>query len=540
MQISESLLYKKLVQTIAETNGLTLMNTLDLLAGSQNLPQSLQKVVLDFHSLLNQYTIEKMDVEPLLEHPIGEALFEFFKNFPFRYREEHIHLTGSLSAEFIYPRLKKLLEGPMANIYKEKITQVYGKSALPITSVEDVKRLTSLTEKDQFDRYLELLLISKMILVTRRDHKEAAYHLAESLWNQYNVGAIRLKFTLSRSTQRSSEQVPGLENLTSEDVIMGLYQGFRLFQDKHPNFQFILSPCFRKEWDFFDAEKFKTKREDFNFQTDQLCGFLTENPELSKHILEVDTVGNEKNFYKKCHFQEMKSGLRKLQAKGIKIRSHHGETWLTLRTGIQAVDNAMNIWHLDAVEHGLSLGINPNFYFHSLFQRVMNLNQEGRPLEKDSKEYRELAQMDWEGSKEVRDKIFRGEKLKDSEVVEFVKAKFHLAREVEQYQHDVINRMIDKKLSVISLPSSNKKLTGQFKDYKDHPFSWWEKKGLKLGVGTDNYYTLSTNYIQEMLILLFTDAFHLKIMKLLIVCTGEKRRTLMSQKLWEMRKDCLS
>ena len=95
--------------------------------------------------------------------------------------------------------------------------------------------------------------------------------------------------------------------------------------------------------------------------------------------------------------------------------------------------------------------------------------------------------------------------------------------------------MIDKQLSVIALPSSNKKLTGQFEDYKDHPFSWWEKKGVKLGVGTDNYITLKTNFIREMLILLFTDPVNLKITKLLMVCTGETRRPYMSQKLWKMR-----
>ena len=32
---------------------------------------------------------------------------------------------------------------------------------------------------------------------------------------------------------------------------------------------------------------------------------------------------------------------------------------------------------------------------------------------------------------------------------------------------------------------------------------------MKLGVGTDNYITLNTNYIQELLILLFTDSENL-------------------------------
>ncbi|WP_374077148.1 hypothetical protein [Bdellovibrio bacteriovorus] len=91
-------------------------------------------------------------------------------------------------------------------------------------------------------------------------------------------------------------------------------------------------------------------------------------------------------------------------------------------------------------------------------------------------------------------------------------------------------------MTLVSLPSSNNKLTGKFEDYKDHPFSWWEKKGVQLGVGTDNYVTLNTNFIHEMLILLYTDAVNLKITKLLMVTTGETRRPYISHLLWTMRK----
>jgi hypothetical protein len=96
--------------------------------------------------------------------------------------------------------------------------------------------------------------------------------------------------------------------------------------------------------------------------------------------------------------------------------------------------------------------------------------------------------------------------------------------------------MIDKGVSLVSLPSSNNKLTNCFEDYKDHPFSWWEKKGVPLGVGTDNYVTLDTNFIQELLIILFTDPQGLKITKLLMVATGEERRPHLSHLLWEMRR----
>jgi len=364
----------------------------------------------------------------------------------------------------------------------------------------------------------------------------AAYEIASRLKREHNVGSVRLKFTLFRSTTDASEQVPGIENLTPEDVVVGLYQGFREFQSEYPSFQFILSPSFRKEPGFYDSVHYPSKRAHFDHQVRQIIELLARHPELRDHLREVDTVGNERGFYRKVHFQEMRIGFRKLQAYGFRVRSHHGETWNTLRQGIQAVDNAMNIWHADAIEHGLSLGINPNYYFHLMLQRVLKVNRRGEAIDQKSPEFAELMEVDWNGREGVRDRLLRGERVTPAEETLFTKAKFHLARELESYQHDVINRMIDKRLSLIALPSSNKKLTGAFDDYKDHPFSWWERKGLRLGVGTDNYITLGTNYIREMLILLYTDPLALKITKLLIVTTGETRRPYLSHLLWEMRK----
>jgi hypothetical protein len=247
------------------------------------------------------------------------------------------------------------------------------------------------------------------------------------------------------------------------------------------------------------------------------------------------TVGNERDLFRKSHFAEMQQGFRKLHFKGFALRSHHGETWHTLKRGVQAVDNSFNIWHIDTLEHGLSLGINPNYYFHSLYKRIILANERGEGLSVGGSDYKELMEMDWREHEYVREKIFNGEPITKEEQRIFVKVKFHTAREVEHYQHDVLNRMISKKISLIALPSSNNKLTNYFPDFKDHPFSWWEKKGIKLGVGTDNYITLNTNYIQELLILLFTDPENLKITKLLMVATGETRRPFLSQLLWKMR-----
>ena len=527
-----------LTELISETNGLSLEDTLDL-AHESPLVESdpeVGRLVGEFRDLLSRFRLDQERIETLLDHPFARALGEFFRRFPLPFREEHIHLTGTLDADFIFPHLEVLLAGPNRALYEAKIAEIYGQGSLPIRSAADVDRLIRLGEGERFARYLKILYLPKLILTTRAIHRDAAYHMASRLYRNYNVGALRLKFTLFRSTTDRSEQIPGIEQLTPEDVVFGLYEGFRAFQREVPAFKFILSPSFRKEPGFYDAARYPSKRADFDDQVRQIIDLITRFPELRECLSEVDTVGDERGFYRKVHFQEMRVGMRKLQAYGFRTRSHHGETWNTLRQGIQAVDNAMNIWRVDAIEHGLSLGINPNFYFHSMLQRLLRANGRGEAVPAGSMEHSELMEMEWSGREQIRERLIRGEALSTVEVTLLTKVKFHLARELEHYQHDVINRMIDKRLSLISLPSSNKKLTGALEDYKDHPFSWWERKGLRLGVGTDNYVTLSTNFIREMLILLLTDPLGLKITKLLIVTTGESRRSHLSHLLWEMRK----
>lgn len=526
-----------LIDIISETNGVTINDTLELLSFYPSLKsnQLVEKSLGEFRKLLNGFQSNEVDISTLLGHPFSEAFFEFFKDFPLPYHEEHIHLTGSLSADFIYPRLKKLLEGPQSAILKQKITQVYGEDAFPINSVEDVDRLIRLKEGELFKTYLKILFLPKLILIDRQTHVDAAYHMASDLYSKYNVGKIRLKFTLSRSTGLSDEQIPGLENVTEDDVVLGLYEGFMKFKAEKPFFNFVLSPSFRKEPNFFDQTEYSSKQEHFEDQVLSILDILKKYPYLRDVLTEVDTVGDERELYRKKHFFEMKSGLRRLQYQGFRIRSHHGETWKILRLGVQAVDNALNIWHIDTLEHGLSLGINPNYYFHRIYQRIIEMNQNNKALDPNGFEYAEIMDMEWR-EETVRDKIITGIPLSDAEKIKFLKTKFHTAREIEHYQHDVLNRMINKKVSLVALPSSNLKLTGCFPDYKDHPFSWWEKKGVQLGIGTDNYITLSTNYIQELLILLYSNPTSLKIMKLLMVATKETRRPYMSHLLWEMRK----
>ena len=524
-------LQRFLTQLISETSGLSLDDTLTLAHGSPLLDADLTAHLDSFHALLGRFRVGDAKIEQLFDHPVSHALESFFRAFPIPFHDEHIHLTGSLGADFVYPRLAPLLEDP---IYRSKIREVYGD--VDIKSEADVDRLMRLRDEERFDRYLKILYLPKLVLTSREAHRDAAYHMARRLHRDSNVGSIRLKFTLFRETTDSAEQIPGLEHLTPEDVVLGLCEGFKSFQREVPSFRFVLSPSFRKEPGFYDATRYPSKRASFDDQVGQIIEIIKKHPEVRDVLHEVDTVGDERGFYRKAHFQEMRVGMRKLQSYGFRTRSHHGETWSTLRQGIQAVDNAMNIWHVDAIEHGLSLGINPNFYFHSILQRVLRWNAKGEPLRKQSREYAEMMDMDWSNRENICDKIVNGVPLTADETIRATKTKFHHAVEAETYQHDVLNRMIDKRLTLVSLPSSNKKLTGQLADYADHPFSWWEKKGLRLGVGTDNDITLSTSFIREMLILLYTDPLELKITKLLIVTTGETRRQHLSHLLWQMRK----
>lgn len=540
-QISPQLenLTQALTEIISETNGITLDDTLELMLNSDAVRKDsiMHRQVSEFRGLIAAFQTDQIGIETLLNHNVALAMAEFFRRFPIPYRDEHTHLTGALSAEFIYPRLKRLLEGPNKAIYEKKIIDIYGPSALPITSEADVAKLLKIKDNERFSRYLSILMLPKLVLTDREAHADAAYSMAKTLYGQYNVGFIRLKFSLSRATSDESEKVPGLEDVTEEDVVLGLFEGFMRFKKECPHWNFTLSPSFRKEAGFYDNVRFKSKKEHFLHQVNEILALIDRYPFLQPVMNEVDTVGNEAELYRKSHFLDMKLGFRKLQYRGFKIRSHHGEVWKTLRKGIQAVDNAMNIWRIDTLEHGLSLGINPNFYFHSLYQRVVKWNKRREAIRPGTLEFNEVSEMDWQDhSLFVRDKLIKGEPLDADELLLFTKAKFHTAREVELYQHDVLNRMIDKGVSLVSLPSSNNKLSALFEDYKDHPFSWWEKKNLELGIGTDNYVTLDTSFIQEQLILLFTDPYDLKITKLLMVSTGESRRPYISHFLWEMRR----
>ena len=116
-------LTKCITEVISETNGITIMDTLELACNSEFAlgNPAVRKSVQEFLKLLGGFQQDEVDIQTLLTHPVSEALKNFFKSFPLPYKEEHIHLTGSLTAEFVYPRLKVLLQGPHSELYWKKI-----------------------------------------------------------------------------------------------------------------------------------------------------------------------------------------------------------------------------------------------------------------------------------------------------------------------------------------------------------------------------------------------------------------------------------
>src|SRR5687768_197863 len=92
----------------------------------------------DFRELIFGYHRDPSDIRALLGHEVAHTLGGILRAFPLRFRDEHIHLTGSLGASFVYPRLAALLDGPNRAIYEDKIRQAYGEDALPVRSEADV------------------------------------------------------------------------------------------------------------------------------------------------------------------------------------------------------------------------------------------------------------------------------------------------------------------------------------------------------------------------------------------------------------------
>ena len=123
ISFTRKILLKEFVEIVSETNGISLVDTLDLMLSSslKNKNADAYLWIVEFKALLNQFITNEIDLQKVMNHPFAEVLEDFFKAFPIKYKEEHIHLTGSLSAAFIWSQLKPLIEGTHASVYEQKI-----------------------------------------------------------------------------------------------------------------------------------------------------------------------------------------------------------------------------------------------------------------------------------------------------------------------------------------------------------------------------------------------------------------------------------
>ena len=134
-----------LISTIAQTNGLALMDTLSLLLSNPDLSEEQKLELRSFVDLINQFQANEVPISRLFEHSVAKILFAFFQEFPLRYCEEHIHLTGSLSPEFIWEHLQKILQGDEGERIQQKIEEVYGRKIV-WKGVETVRELVCFGE----------------------------------------------------------------------------------------------------------------------------------------------------------------------------------------------------------------------------------------------------------------------------------------------------------------------------------------------------------------------------------------------------------
>ena len=76
-------LVQNFMKIISETNGISLADTIELLLYSLRDGQEHESLRLteEFRHLIAKFQQDEVKIQDLLEHPVAEALFEFFKNF---------------------------------------------------------------------------------------------------------------------------------------------------------------------------------------------------------------------------------------------------------------------------------------------------------------------------------------------------------------------------------------------------------------------------------------------------------------------------
>ena len=103
-------LYRYLCRMISDTNGVSLNDTLMLILNSPEVRTDSEALsnFSGFRTVLLKFQRSETDLTQLLAHPVAAVIRRYFREFPLSFRDDHIHLTGSLSAEFIWGKLQLL------------------------------------------------------------------------------------------------------------------------------------------------------------------------------------------------------------------------------------------------------------------------------------------------------------------------------------------------------------------------------------------------------------------------------------------------
>ena len=87
---------QSVIKIISETNGLSLNNTLELLVRSDDISNQNKKLIEDFQEMLWKFQGDSETIENLLDHPVADAFFHFFKKF------SHSLLRGTHSFNWLF------------------------------------------------------------------------------------------------------------------------------------------------------------------------------------------------------------------------------------------------------------------------------------------------------------------------------------------------------------------------------------------------------------------------------------------------------
>lgn len=510
-----------LILAAAETLGASLYHMLDVgesrLAALLPLTEGEQRVLhaetLEYlracRRLIEAYENYQIDMDVLLASSFAKLLGHFLIELKVPFFDRHTHLTGALPAEWMFAELSKFLDDSSQHaILNEKTRHILGCDFEAITSAAQLSVLLESKAAENFDGYLASLAFGKLLLTSYEAHRSAAYHMAKNMFENHGVHWLELKFTLDRSGGDSpAEQFPGLEQLTDEQVLTGLYDGFMQYKKEHPAFRFFLSPGFRKEKNNYNRS-FGSKQADLIDQARRIVAIKRSSDprlaEVGRKLVSVDTFGNEAGFWSKADFELFLPAIRMLQRAGIQLRSHHGEVFNHLEQGIDAVRHAFEIWRVVQVEHGLALGIDPEDYLSHIKKKMLTVNMTGMVPVLTESDKAEIIRAGF-SSRADRERLRRliakvtSAKLLTRQDIDFIDQRFQeRVGRLKEIQLELLSALRDKHVGVVILPTSNMTLLGRLDRLRNHPFLYLDRKGMRLGLGTDNITVLGTSFPEEL------------------------------------------